>query len=118
MRSVPVWDKLNRILNPFQRWLAKRPGWIVVVLAILGLVMGLSPLNPAGLAVLDEVIEKFAGQGRLYALPTREFQERFPPSAANSIRKDEIGGLAIQWQQNARAVHHHGSVLKRVIVLP
>ena len=37
MKLNPRWSGLARILNRVQRWLSGRPGWMVVVLGLLGL---------------------------------------------------------------------------------
>lgn len=82
------------------------------------LIMGLSNLNDKGLNMVDEVIARFAGQPQLYALPKHDFARLVGHQDGGTIRKEEVGGLALQWQQNVRIVQHHLPALERVVVLP
>ena len=43
MKLNPRWSGLARILNRVQRWLSGRPGWMVAVLGLLGLMVLATP---------------------------------------------------------------------------
>lgn len=88
------------------------------------LIIGLSHLNELGLAALPKVIEHFNGRAFDFALPSKAFNEHLverglaPPPEPQPLRKPQISGYAIQWQQIARAICQHGKTLECVLVLP
>jgi hypothetical protein len=77
------------------------------------LVMGLSELRPLDPGLLQQIKLRFRGRAALYGLPRKDFEQLPAEAGAAPTAK-----LAIPWQQNVRAVLHHGARLEAVLVLP
>ena len=90
------------------------------------LIMPMSPLKGTRFtqATAEEAVRRFrphpdaSAEARDYARPTAEYEalERTPDGGP--FDRDQARRLALPWQQNVRAVAHHGPLLRRVLVLP